>query len=377
MTIGRRIRPLIVKEFRQIRRDRRSLAVLLVFPAVLVFLIGFAVSFDVNHISVVVYDQERSPMSREFLRSFSNSEYFDLNYDVRRYDDIDRLLNGGRALIGIVIPPDFSRRLLSNQDVTVQVIVDGSNANTATTAIGYVAGIVQSYSAKLILEAFERSGMRFSSPLDFRPKVWYNPELRTAKYLIPGLIGFILMLTAVISTSLSVVREKERGTLEQMMISPLHTGEIILGKTIPYLIIALASSIFILLVGFLVFDVAVRGSIFWLYVGILLFLLGALGQGLLISSIAETTQIAFMVSVFSSLLPTFLLSGFIFPIRSMPLALQVITNINPSKFFLIIVRSVILKGVGPEAFWEQLVYLAIFAALTLGISSLRLLRKAS
>lgn len=377
MSIPRRIRPLIVKEFRQIRRDRRSLAVLLVFPAVLVFLIGFAVSFDVNHISVVVYDQEKSPMSREFIRSFSNSEYFDLNYDVRRSEDIDRLLNDGQARIAIVIPTDFSRRLLSNQDVSVQIIVDGSNANTATTAIGYVAGIVQSYSSKLTLEAFERSGTRFSFPVDFRPKVWYNPELKTAKYLIPGLIGFILMLTAVISTSLSVVREKERGTLEQMMISPLNTGEIILGKTIPYLILALAASIFILLIGFLVFDVAVRGSIFWLYVGILLFLLGALGQGLLISSIAETTQIAFMVSVFSSLLPTFLLSGFVFPIRSMPIALQVISNINPSKFFLVIVRSVILKGVGPEAFWDQLVYLAIFAALTLGISSLRLLRKAS
>ncbi len=377
MNTLKRIRPLIVKEFRQIRRDKRSLAVLLVFPAVLVFLIGFAVNFDVNHVTLALYDLDKSPMSREFIRGFSNSGYFDLVYDVRRADDIDALLNEGKARIGIVIPADFSRRLLSNEEVAVQVIVDGSNANTATTAIGYVAGIAQDYSTKLTLETFEKAGLKFSLPIDFRPKVWYNPELKTAKYLIPGLIGFILMLTAVISTSLSVVREKERGTLEQMMISPLHTGEIILGKTVPYLLVALGSSVFILLVGFLVFDVAVRGSILWLYAGILLFLLGALGQGLLISSIAETTQIAFMVSIFSSLLPTFLLSGFVFPIRSMPVALQVISNINPSKFFLIIVRSVILKGVGPGAFWDQLVYLALFAAFTLGVSSLRLLRKAS
>jgi ABC-2 type transport system permease protein len=174
---------------------------------------------------------------------------------------------------------------------------------------------------------------------------------------------------------LSVVREKERGTLEQMMISPLHTWEIILGKTIPYLLIALAASVFILLIGFIVFDVAVRGSFFWLYVGIILFLLGALGQGLLISSIAETTQVAFMVSVLSSLLPTFLLSGFVFPIRSMPVALQVISNIVPAKFFLIVVRSVILKGAGPGAFWDQLVFLAIFALVTLSVSSIRLLKK--
>jgi ABC-2 type transport system permease protein len=377
MNTLKRIRPLIIKEFRQIRRDKRSLAVLLVFPAVLVFLIGFAVNFDVNHVTLALYDLDKSPMSREFIRGFSNSGYFDLVYDVRRADDIDALLNEGKARIGIVIPADFSRRLLSNEEVAVQVIVDGSNANTATTAIGYVAGITQDYSTKLTLETFQKAGLKFSLPIDFRPKVWYNPELKTAKYLIPGLIGFILMLTAVISTSLSVVREKERGTLEQMMISPLHTGEIILGKTVPYLLVALGSSVFILLIGFLVFDVAVRGSILWLYAGILLFLLGALGQGLLISSIAETTQIAFMVSIFSSLLPTFLLSGFVFPIRSMPVALQVISNVNPSKFFLIIVRSVILKGVGPAAFWDQLVYLAIFAAFTLGVSSLRLLRRAS
>jgi len=213
-------------------------------------------------------------------------------------------------------------------------------------------------------------------PIDFRPNVWYNPELVTAKFLVPGMIGFILMITGVVSTSLSVVREKERGTMEQLMISPLHTFEIILGKVIPYLIIGLIAATLVVSLGFLLFDISVEGSFFWLFIGILIFLVCALGQGLLISTIARTQQVAFMVSVFSSLLPTFLLSGFVFPIRSMPLFLQILSNLAPAKYFLIVIRSVVLKGVGLAAFWDQLVFMVIFAAVVITVSSLRLVRKA-
>lgn len=373
--IVKRIRPIVTKEFRQIRRDKRSLGTLLVLPAFLVFLIGFAVNFDVKHISVAVFDQQKNQSSREFVRSFSNSEYFNLNYSVETYREIDELLNEGKALIAIVIPMNFSRQLESGNDVAIQVLVDGSNANTATTAISYVGSIVQTYSSKLAAKVMARRGREIYTPIDLRPKIWYNPELVTAKFLVPGLIGFILMIIAVVSTSLSVVREKERGTMDQLMISPLSTFEIIIGKTIPYLIIALVASVLVLLVGFVFFDVAVRGSLFWLYVGIFVFLLAALGQGLLISTISQTQQVAFMISVFSSLLPAFLLSGFVFPIRSMPVALQVISNLTPPKFFLIVVRSVILKGVGPAAFWDQLVYMMIFAVVTLSIGTARLLKR--
>jgi ABC-2 type transport system permease protein len=371
----KRLRPLIIKEFRQIRRDKRSLGVLLALPAFLVLLIGYAVNFDVKHIPTAIFDQDKTQASRDFLRSFSHSEYFDLKYNVRSYDEVDELFSKAEVLIAIVIPSDFARRIYSGQDASVQVLIDGSNANSATTAIGYVSGIVQSFSSKMTMQTLSRVGRTISLPIDVRPKVWYNPELLTSKFLIPGLFGFILMLTAVVATSLSIVREKERGTMEQMMISSLRTGEIILGKVFPYLVLALASSAFILFVGFLLFDMSVRGSFFWLYVGIVIFLLGALGQGLLVSSIAETTQVAFMLSVFSSFLPTFLLSGFVFPIKSMPMVLQIISNIAPAKFFLVIVRDVMLKGAGPSAFWDQLMYLAIFAVLTLTISSLRLMKK--
>jgi ABC-2 type transport system permease protein len=374
--IIKRIRPVVVKEFRQIRRDPRSLIVLLVFPGLLVLFIGYALNFDVKHISLAVFDQDKTARSREFIRSFSNTEYFDLNYSVDSYREVDVLLDEGKALVGIVIPTNFSRNLLVGRDATVQLLVDGANSNTATSAISYASAIIQGYSTRLASRVLARSARDIYQPIDFRPKIWYNPELLTAKFLVPGLIGFFLMLSAVISTSLSVVREKEKGTMEQIMVSPLRTIEVTLGKTLAYLVIALFSSVFVLVVGFVFFDIAVRGSLFWLYAGILIFLIGGLGQGLLISTIAETQQVAFMISVFSSLLPAFLLSGFVFPIRSMPIVLQVVSNVMPVKFFLVIVRSVILKGAGPSAFWDQLVYLAIFAVVMIAISSVRLLRRA-
>ncbi|MGA9363111.1 MAG: ABC transporter permease [Bacteroidota bacterium] len=373
--IVKRIRPIIIKEFRQIWRDPRSLIVLLVFPGLLVLFIGYALNFDVRHIPFAVFDQDKTAQSREFIRGFSNTEYFDFRYSVESYSEIDVLLDEGKANIAIVIPTDFSKNLISNQDATVQVLVDGANSNTATTAISYVNAIVQTYSSKLASRVLARSGREVYLPIDLRPKVWYNPELLTAKFLVPGLIGFLLMLSAVISTSLSVVREKERGTMEQLMVSPLHTIEVTLGKTFAYLIIALFASALVLAVGFIFFDISIRGSILLLYTGILIFLLGALGQGLLISTVAQTQQVAFMISVFSSLLPAFLLSGFVFPIQSMPVVLQVISNIVPVKFFLVVVRSVILKGAGFLAIWDQLLYMALFAAVTITISSFRLLRK--
>ncbi len=371
----RRIRPILTKEFRQIRRDKRSLGVLLVLPAFLIFLIGYALNFDVKHAPLAVYDQDKTKASRELIQAFINNEYFSYRHTVGQDREIATLLGEGKALIAIVIPPGFSRELLAGRDASVQVLVDGSNANTATAVLGYTSAVLQSFSSKLTMRTMQRVGRELYLPLDFRPKVWYNPELVSAKFLVPGLIGFILMISGVVSTSLSVVKENERGTMEQIMVSPLSTRQVIIGKTIPYLIIGLLGSVLVLLVGFFLFDIVIRGNLFWLYVGIGLFLLAALGQGVLISTIAQTQQVAFILSVFSSLLPTFLLSGFVFPIRSMPIILQILSNVAPAKFFLIVVRSVILKGAGPGAFWDQLVFLAIFALLTLGISILRLRKR--
>jgi ABC-2 type transport system permease protein len=223
-----------------------------------------------------------------------------------------------------------------------------------------------------LLNALEKQGKSLTIPINAQPRLWYNPELKSSRFLIPGLFGMILMLVAVVSTTLSIVREKEQGTMEQIIVSPLKSMDIILGKTIPYLLISLIATTIVLIMSALLFGVRVEGSIFLFYLSTFLFLLGALGQGLLISTFADTQSVAYIVSILSSLLPTFILSGFIFPIKNMPIWLQAITHIIPAKYYLICVRSVMLKGVGVTAFWEQLVFLLIFCTVIVGLSVVRM-----
>ncbi len=371
------LKPIIVKEFRQIRRDPTSLGLLLVLPAVLIVMVGYALNFDVKHIPVVVFDQDRSVESRDYLENFKHSEYFDYAFEARGYDEIEDLFLNNHAKMALVIPPAFGRDILAARETHAQIIVDGSDANIAGQAVGYASRITMGYSTALTLDAFQRMGRSFQQPVEMEPRVWYNPDLLSSKFLVPGLIGFIIMLTAVISTSLTVVREKERGTMEQLMVSPLRPIQVILGKTLPYVAISLVTATLILILGYFLFDIEIKGSILVLYAGILLVILAALGQGLLVSTVTESQQVAFMASIFSSLLPSFLLSGFIFPVSSMPVALQVISNIAAVKFFLVIVRGVMLKGVGIEAVWEQFLFLFLFAAIMLGISVKRLQKRAT
>jgi len=370
------LKPIIVKEFRQIRRDPTSLGMLLVLPAVLIIMVGYALNFDVKHIPLVVFDQSGTAESREYLDNFKHSEYFDYAYEVRSYKEIERLFMHGDAKVALVIPPAFGHDLLAGHETHVQILVDGSDANTAGQAVGYATRITVEFSSALILDAFRRAGRTFSQPIEFEPRVWYNPDLVSSKFLVPGLIGFIIMLTGVISTSMTIVRERERGTMDQIMVSPLRPAQVILGKTLPYMAIALVAATLILILGYFLFAIEIKGSLLVLYAGIVMVILGALGQGVLISTITESQQVAFMISVFSSLLPSFLLSGFIFPVASMPVFLQVLSNIAAVKFFLVIVRGVMLKGVGFEAVWPQFVYLTLFAALTLGISVKRFQKRA-
>lgn len=366
----KRVKPVVVKEFRQIRRDKRSLGVLLVLPAFIIVMIGYALNFDVRHVSTAVLDNDRTATSRTFIDKFRTSRYFDIDFVTERYEDIEEMLDKGEVAIVIVIPADFSDDLARGDDASVQILLDGSNANTAATIGGYVRGIVQSYST-VSVEVVKKPFI----PIDLRPRIWYNPELSSAKFLVPGMIGFILMITGVVSTSLSVVAEKERGTMEQLLVSPLRMIEIVIGKLLPYLIISFISTMLVVIMGIVLFDVTVKGSFILLFAGISLFLICALGQGLFISTIARTQQVAFMLSVFSSLLPTFLLSGFVFPIKSMPVFLQIVSNVTPAKFFLSFCRSVILKGSGISMVWENMLYMVIFASVMLGLSSLRLVRR--
>ena len=369
------LRPIIIKEFRQIRRDPTSLGMLLVLPAALIVLVGYALNFDVKHVPLAIFDQSKSSVSRTYLEKFKHTELFDYRFDVQSYQEIEELFLRGRAKLAIVIPKVFAEDVLAGRDTRVQLLCDGSDANTGAQAIANATRITADYSARLITSALIRMGKQYYLPIDFQPRVWYNPDLLSNQFLLPGLIGFILVLTAVISTSMTVVKEKERGTMEQIMVSPLRPIDVILGKTIPYMLIGLIAATAVLVIGYILFDIHVKGSILLLYAAIFTIILGSLGQGLLISTVTDSQQVAFMISVFSSLLPSFLLSGFIFPVTSMPIVLQVLSNIAVNKFFLVVVRGVMLKGVGFAAVWEQFVYMAIFATVVLAVSTKRMQKR--
>ncbi len=373
--IIQRLRPIIIKEFRQIRRDPTSLGMLLVLPAAMIILVGYALDFDVKHIPLVIFDQSKTAESRAFLDKFKQTENFDHKFDAGSYREVEDLFMHNKARAAVVIPTAFASELLAGRDASVQILVDGSDANSAGQAVGYATRMTMDYSTRMVTQAWELRGREPYLPISFRPRIWYNPDLSSSRFLIPGLIGFIVVLTGVISTSLTVVREKERGTMEQIMVSPLRPVDIILGKTIPYLFISLLAASLILLIGYLLFDVEVKGSILLLYAAIFTIMLGALGQGLLISTVTDSQQVAFMVSVFSSLLPSFLLSGFVFPVSSMPVVLQVLSNVAVNKFFLIVVRGVMLRGVGFSAVWEQFVYMIIFALVMLAIGTRRMVKR--
>ena len=362
-----------IKELHQIARDRRTLLILLFVPAFFLLIYGYALNFDLRHIKLAVQDNDRSSASRELVSSFVNSGYFDLSEEVLSPADITRVIDRDIARAVLVIPGRFGADAAAGRPVSVQVIVNGDNANTATTVVGYALGIVAALSAKYEVQA--RLGSAEGPLLSLEPRVWYNPELRSALFLVPGLIAYIAMLTAVVSTALSVVREKEAGTMEQVRMSPIGPLAYVLGKTAPYFVISLAAAMGVVVLSMALFDLPMRGSWIVLIGAVSLFLVGALAFGVLISTIAETQQVAFQVALLTSYLPTLMLSGFIFPIASMPVVLQGVTYIVPARYFLVMLRSILLKGLGPAAFWQDLVALAVFASLMLALASVRLRRQ--
>ena len=370
-----RIATIMVKELRQVSRDPATLGMLLVVPLFLLLMFGFAISLDVKHIQMAVLDRDRTPSSREFLQSFLHSEYFDLKQVLDRESQIDGLLDEGRVLVALVIPRDFGRAVGNGERAEVQAIVDGSNGTTAATAIGHVQAVAADYSQRAFVRSLERAGVTgMKTTIDFQPRVLFNPELRSANFLIPGLIVLILMMTAVLSTTLSIVREKERGTMEQIIVSPVKSMELILGKTVPYLFMSLVAAATILATSRLLFGVTVKGSWLDLSAVTLIFLFGCLAFGVFLSTISDSQQVAFLLSSLLTLLPTFILSGFVFPFRNMPVVIQAVSYLLPGRYYLAALRAVMVKGVGFQAFGDQVLALLIFAAAMGGLSVLRLRR---
>lgn len=362
-----------VKELHQIWRDRRTLLILLFVPAFFLLIYGYALNFDIRHVQLGVADNDRSVESRDVISAFVNSGYFDFAAEVTNDRDIGRLLDRNEVRAVLVIPARFGADARGGRPAAVQVIVNGDNANTATTVVGYALGIVNTVSQRYELVA--RVGGPDAPPISLEPRVWYNPELRSTLFLVPGLIAYIAMLVGVVSTSLSVVREKEAGTMEQVRMAPIGPISYVLGKTVPYFLISFASAIGIVLVSMALFDLPMRGSWPLLVGSVGLFVVGALALGLLISTVADSQQVAFQVAILTSYLPTLMLSGFIFPITSMPPALQAVTYAVPARYFLVVLRGIVLKGVGVAMLWRELAALVVFAALVLGLASLRVRRQ--
>lgn len=364
-----------LKELRQVSRDPLSLGMLLGIPGLMLLLYGYAVNFDVRHIRLAVRDLDLSAESRALVSAFVNSTYFDLVAAPGAGVELDPIAERRVASAILVLPEDYARTLAKGGTAKVQFLLDGSDATTATTVLSYATAIVGGENQRLQAEALHRAGRVTLAPVDYQPRVWYNPELRSTQFLVPGLAGFILMLTAVLSTALSVVREKERGTMEQLRVTTLEPLELLAGKTLPYLGISLLATAIILVAARTLFGVAVRGSYVHLFVATLVYLIGALGFGLLVSSFSETQAMAFQVGTLTSMLPAIFLSGFIFPIRAMPPVLRAITHVVPARYYLIILRGIILKGAGLESYVSDLMFLAVFAVVVLTVAALRLVRR--
>ena len=363
------------KELIQVRRDPRTLALILFMPVVMLILYGYGVSTDIRNIPMVILDQDKSPDSRAFISDFTSSRFFMLQAYASRMSDIDRGLDSGRAKVGIVIPPDFGKKLARMEQVPVLIAIDGSEPNTANAAISYVSTIVANYSNQVIIQSIRgRIPLSQLQPVDLRPRVWYNNELRSINFIVPGLVAIILMTTSALLTSATIAREWELGTMEPLIASPIRSWELMLGKIAAYTLISFADIILVLLVGTLWFKVPFRGSVILLLIMSALFLMSSLGLGLLISARSKSQQSAIMLAFLTTMIPGLILSGFMFPISSMPKPVQVLTYLIPARYFLVIVRGIFVKGIGLAELWPQALPMAVLG-LVLFILSIRSFKK--
>jgi ABC-2 type transport system permease protein len=350
------------KEVLHIVRDARSLIMALAVPLVLLLLFGYALTLDVDRIPTLIYDADRTPHSRELIERFRGSRYFQILGWVNEYQTIEWKIDRGECLLGVVIPKDYSRDLLAGREAEVQLLVDGSDSNTASIALGYAEGLLQIYALELRQEALNRQGGgTFQPPVEARLRVWYNSELKSKNYIVPGLIAVIMMIIAALLTSLTIAREWEMGTMEQLLSTPVRPAELVLGKMVAFFGIGLIDMLVAVGVGVLIFGVPLRGNPLFLFLTGCLFLFGALCWGILLSAVARSQLMAYQLGMVTSFLPAFLLSGFIYAIENMPTAIQAVTYIFPARYFVSVLKGIFLKGVGPEVLWVEIGLLLVFA----------------
>jgi len=348
-----RLWAILYREVIAVSRDRRSLFLVIILPMLLLIIYGYGVTFDIKHIPLAVLDQCKSPKSRELIDKFTSSGYFSLKEIVNSYYRLEELLEEDEIILGIVIPPTFEKDIRSTEGGSVQVLVNGSDANTGNVAMGYQAAVFSDFT----LANIEIPPHLNVPSVTEKTRIWYNPELKSSNFIVPGIIVIVMMLLGAILTSNAIVKEKETGTIEQIMASPIKPWEYILGKIAPYIVISLFDVFLVVIAGYLIFRVPIRGSLLDLGFFSFLFLANALGIGLFVSAVSGTVLTSQMMAFLISLLPSILLSGFIFPISSMPPVIQAFTYIVPARYFLTILRGIFLKGVGLEILWPQGLFL--------------------
>jgi len=357
------------KEWIQIRRDARSLYITLFIPSMLVLLFGYALVFDVKHVKIGIYDQDRSYFSRQYLERFKNTEYLSIQKYLDNYEEIDRLINGGKIIMALVIPPGFEKKFNAGKYADVQVLVDGSDSMSAMIATGYVKGITYQFNRDCLEKALIKKGITsLKQPVEIKNRIWYNAELKSRNFIIPGNLGLILAIIAALITSLTMSREWERGTMETLITTPVRGYEVVLGKLIPYIIIGLLDVILGLSIGYFVFNVPFRGSFIQLCLISVLFLIGTCSMGVLISSVTRVQVLSVQVAIVATYLPSFMLSDFIFPIKNMPVIIQAITYIVPAKYMIVVLKGIVLRGVGYPLLVTQIVFLSLFCIVVLALS---------
>lgn len=368
---------IIKKEFLQFRRDPKMFAIILIAPVIQLIFLGYAATLDVNVVHTLVYDQDKTYESRKFIESFTSSGFFKIDYYADNYTQLTKNLDKGEIILALVIPKDFSEKIQRRETSPVQAIFNGSDGNTASIAAGYVAKVVQGYARNILLNYMDKSGRKIIPVGTIEPeiRVWYNPQLLTRYFMVPGIVGLLLSIITLILTSLGIVKEKEIGTLEQLIVTPIKPWQLIIGKLVPFVILGFISVVIVLTAMTYIFDIPVRGSVPFLFLCSFFYILSTLGLGLFVSTISKTQQQAMMIAIFGIMMPMVYLSGFAFPIENMPKIIQYISYLIPLRYFIAIIRGVILKGIGFKELWQEAAVLLFMGVAILFLSSLRFRKK--
>jgi ABC-2 type transport system permease protein len=367
----------IIKELLQFKRDKKMLAVVFMAPILQLILLGYGANMDVDIVHTTIFDQDKTATSREYIRNLEESGYFSIDHYTSSYKELTDLINDGKTLVGIVIPDNFEKKLNKRESVSLQTLFEGSDGNTASISLGYIQGITNRFSQKIVIETKDKYGIKIPVAGSLVPevRVWYNPEMKTRNYMVPGIMGLILMITTLSLMSMAIVREREIGTLEQLIVTPMKKYQLLIGKLIPFTLIGFVVLFIVMVIMTQWFGIVVKGNKLFLLFTALLFVLSNLGLGLFVSTVSKTQQQAMMASVFALMMPMIYLSGFAFPIENMPQAVQYITYLIPLRYFITILRGIVLKGIGFSSLWLETIILFGMGAALLIMSSFRFSKK--